>query len=115
MKHFNNLTRRLDRLKKHEKTLYNLLYDEYSDLLQIFDPCQFECNRCIVNRIEKTSYGCCGNCSKITAAGCSIQSLGCKSFLCATAFYNLPPEAKAAWRELEEIKEKYFSNIKNKD
>lgn len=115
LKHFKLLTRRLDRLKKHEKTLYVLLYDEYVDLLQIFNPCQFEGNQCIVNRQNNKVNGCCNKCAALSYMGCVIQSLGCKSVLCATAFSNLPPEAKAAWRELDEIKEKYFSNIKTKE
>jgi hypothetical protein len=115
MKHFKLLARRLDRLKKHEKTLYVLLYDEYVDLLQIFNPCQFEGNRCAMNRQNKLVNGCCGKCSALSYMGCQVQSLGCKSILCEKAFNNLPPEGRAAWRELDEIKEKYFSNLKNKE
>ena len=113
--HFKNLARRLNRLKKHEKTLYNLLYDEYSDLLQIFNPCQFEGNKCVFNRKNNTVNGCCNKCAALSYMGCQVQSLGCKSILCETAFNNLPSEGKAAWRELDEIKEKYFSNIKTKE
>ena len=96
---------------KSKRKLYYQLYDCFSLILRTYNPCKFNKDKCIANHRN----GCCNKCTLNTFAGCSIQSLGCKSFLCETAFYSLPKRIQNRWRILTEIKENYFPYLKNKE
>jgi hypothetical protein len=98
----------LNQLRPIQKQLYYELYDEYSRIITEHNPCEFKGNTCILNRENGTSNGCCGSCDKLSIAGCKIEALGCRAFLCEMAVFNLPEVAKKRWRELNEIKEKYL-------
>ena len=103
-----DLTFKLDCHNQIKQLMYYKLFDEFSYLIAQYDPCQWQNKTCQVNRLEGTNNGCCQVCSNNTTVGCSIQSLGCKAFLCEKAFNSLPEDGKKKWRELVEIKEKYL-------
>lgn len=94
--------------------LFYKLYDEFSKILIETDPCDWKDGKCIFNRENNTTNGCCKSCSYNTIVGCSIQSLACKAFLCDRAFYNLSDENKAKWRKLVEEMDKNFPGLQNK-
>lgn len=87
------------------RELYYELFDSFSRILHKHNPCQWIGDTCFINRETNTRNGCCQKCVKNTSVGCSIQSLGCKAFLCDRAFYNLPKRAQNKWRILTETKE----------
>ncbi len=75
---------------------YDRLYEEASDLLNKYNPCQFEGNQCVRNRIDLESghfrpdgdvvkNGCCDttSCSHLTSRGCNTKALGCKLHICS--------------------------------
>lgn len=99
---------KVDLLIGAKKELYYALYDAFSKILIDHNPCKFIEDTCFWNRDTNTNNGCCRVCAKNTRRGCSIQSLGCRAFLCDKAFYNLPQEVQEEWRELTAIKDKYF-------
>ena len=72
---------------KLTKFLYDLLYDEADTLLKIWNPCKIKSGNCAGNRREgRPDPCCCNQCSYLDPeAGCTIQSLGCKLFLCGYA------------------------------
>jgi hypothetical protein len=108
MNKLNLLCANLDQLRIIQKQLYYELYDEYSRIITEHNPCEFKGNKCILNRENGTSNGCCGSCDKLSVVGCKIESLGCKAFLCEMALQNLSESAKKRWRELNEIRDKYI-------
>jgi len=71
---------------------YDRLFAKASKLIKEYDPCRFEGSLCKLKRGRDYFYeaniykynGCCGKCSHLTKNGCSVQSLGCKLFLCET-------------------------------
>lgn len=98
----------LDKTVELKRKLYFSLFDNFAKLLQTHNPCLWQKNTCQVNRIDGTVNGCCQVCAKNTRVGCSIQSLGCKAFLCENAFNSLPENAQGQWRQLTELKGKYL-------
>lgn len=90
---------------------YFKLYDKFSKILLRYNPCKWVGNTCVINRENKTINGCCPNCHLNTSVGCSIQSLGCKMFLCETAFQNLPSDIKKRWRKMKLEAENSFTSV----
>lgn len=80
----------------------------------MYKPCGFKGSKCVHNIEYGGANSCCNKCTLLTFVGCSAQSLGCKSFLCDMAFYKLPKRARNRWRILNEIKDKHFPYIRNK-
>lgn len=83
---------------------YDRIYEEADKLLKEYNPCQFEDDKCIFNRITEDAYknrgikicegpfseyttsnGCCDSysCKYIRPKGCTIKALGCKFYRCS--------------------------------
>jgi hypothetical protein len=89
---------------------YYLYFDKFIKILHKHNPCKWKGNVCIANRTGFTAdkvNGCCGTCDKNSRAGCTIQSLGCKQFLCEKAFYALPKKQQKKWRKITEKIRRY--------
>ncbi len=72
---------------------YDRLYEEASDLLKKYNPCQFEEGVCI-NRRERyrgsPKNGCCGHCTHLSSEGCNTKALGCKFVVCEHLYDRFP-------------------------
>jgi hypothetical protein len=67
---------------------YDRLYNEASKLIKKYNPCKITDGKCL-NGGPKC---CCGGCrfEYLTSTGCSVQSLGCRLFLCGFAIETAP-------------------------
>jgi hypothetical protein len=74
---------------------YRKLYQEGIDLFAEFDPCEIHDGGCYDGR-NGGSHFCCSNCDYITDAGCTVDSMWCKLWLCGTlrSKKELPKEFK---------------------
>jgi hypothetical protein len=95
------------------KEFYFFLFDSFSEIMVKENPCRWIGNTCILNRDRGGANGCCNACKMNTYAGCSIQNLGCKSFLCERAFNNLSIAGREKWRELIELNNRYIKVYAN--
>lgn len=60
---------------------YDRIYEEADALFKRYDPCQFKDGKC---KSEVFPDGCCEGCVYLGSNGCTIQSLGCKLFMCGS-------------------------------
>lgn len=70
-------------LKQRSKK-YDELYLRASKILYKFNPCKIENRMCIRGRNFGLNF-CCNGCSNLSAKGCTVQSLFCRTWLCGTA------------------------------
>ena len=77
--------------------LYDIIYNITVDRLNYYDPCKWKDGRCERDRLRNDNRGCCkpGNikvlpCPHLSETGCTIESLGCKLWLCSFAASKNP-------------------------
>ncbi len=71
--------------------IYDKIYESIIDNLRINNYCDFQDNRCIANRLNKTKHdinGCCyisktGLCKRLGEDKCTIKNLACTLFMCS--------------------------------
>lgn len=88
---------------------YDRLFDKASRLIEKYNPCEFEDGVCRHRRKEyagldsRIKYNsCCGKCEHLTNTGCSVQCLGCRTYVCGAVWDRNPKLAS----KLEAIAEK---------
>ena len=91
--------------------LYDRLYALAGKVLDKHKPCE-SCGRCTY--FGGSVSGCCRGCPFLKETGCSIQSLGCKLWLCHDERlipWKLHPRVRHQLKRLERIADKHGINF----
>jgi hypothetical protein len=62
--------------------LYEVLIAIGQQALDYYNPCDWRNGKCRRMRSSEDDEGCCGGCQHLGDEGCTVESLGCKLWLC---------------------------------
>ena len=62
--------------------LYDILIALGQQTLDDYNPCDWRNGKCTRMRSSEDDKGCCVGCQHLGAEGCTVESLGCKLWLC---------------------------------
>ncbi len=73
-----------------KEELYDLLFDIGQQTLNYYNPCDWKNGKCRRMRMSENDEGCCEGCKHLSKKGCTVKSLACKLWLCATEAEPFP-------------------------
>lgn len=78
--------------------LYDRLIAEADTILERDNPCNIECGvGCTCGTVKAGTAFCCHGCEHLSPAGCTVDALACKVWLCFTAQEKYPQTVAALW------------------
>ena len=109
----------LKRRKKEIENIYDSVCDILDDYYKDKNLCEFDCNRCLVQRKNNKHYnGCCRKCVHWSATGCKTRNITCKFYYCylvkeknkILTYDEIALLNKFSFRQRILIKHNYFSS-----
>ncbi len=62
--------------------LYDMLFALGQQIIDQYNPCDWNNGKCRRMRLSEDDQGCCEGCKHLSRIGCKVQSLACKLWLC---------------------------------
>ncbi len=62
--------------------LYDILFAVGQQIMDHYNPCEWQNGKCRRMRLSEDDGGCCVGCYHLSRSGCTVQSLACKLWLC---------------------------------